>query len=336
MLVCALCCVACSDEPKRGQRGESCTAANDCGDGLLCIQLVCVSEAGGDAGVGTPDASLPSSSCEARRDCPSGSMCVANECQPVSDGTSTSTRYSGRGESCQAKNDCEPELSCVMGMCREDGLTLPHLEKSCYRVECESRDDCCATFVPNPNCETYRQNCETDPIFCNTYRSLCECALDCKDELCVAAQPGCMSDAECTSSQTPFCVEGKCSQCNRDETCPGGGAKCSAGVCMAACTTDANCPLLYACVDSTCVETGCQSDRECAFITKNARAVCRDSKCESPCQADADCIANDRTATGFEVCQDAQCRFVGCESDSECRALLNLAAVPGKVRAVCR
>lgn len=263
-------------------------------------------------------------------------------------GESPGTRYSGRGESCQATTDCMSSLSCVMGTCRESGITLSHLTKSCHRVECSTKQDCCEAFAPNDKCDTYKANCAMDPIFCNTYRSLCECSQDCMDELCVAAQPGCMSDRECTSAQTPFCVDGKCRQCNKDSACPGTSAKCAEGVCMSPCTNDANCPLLFSCMDNACVQTGCSSDRECAFITKNSSAVCKDKKCQSPCEADADCAGsaaamapgsgNDVAAasSGFEICEQGECKFVGCETDIECRALLNIAGEKGKVRAVCR
>jgi hypothetical protein len=189
--------------------------------------------------------------------------------------------------------------------------------------------------MPNANCDMYKANCAMDPVFCNAYRSLCECSQDCMDEMCVAAQPGCMSDAECTSMQTPFCVKNKCRQCDKDSACPGAGAKCADGVCMSPCTNDENCPLLFKCQDNACIETGCSSDRECAFVNKSARAVCRDKKCTSPCEVDSDC-ASEKNSTGFDVCEDGQCKFVGCESDTECRALLNLANQRSNVRAVCR
>jgi hypothetical protein len=332
--------LACDSDVKRGNAGESCTAANDCGDGLACIALVCVASgtqsSSAQADAGQPEPESDSSSCTARRDCPEGSMCLDNSCQTVSVGMSTDARYGGRGESCTATNDCEPELSCLTGMCRETGLSLPHLPKACYRVECETTEDCCATFVPNPNCETYKANCDSDPIFCNTWRSLCTCGKSCEEELCVAAMSGCMTDQECTSAQTPFCIEGTCHQCNDDSACPGINSKCADGVCMSPCADDANCPLLYSCQDNACIRTGCESDRECAFITNNPRAKCTDSECNTPCANDADCASMDPTSRSFEACIEGECKFVGCETDRECRAALGIAAMPGKVRAVCR
>jgi hypothetical protein len=245
------------------------------------------------------------------------------------------TRLGGTGESCQAKNDCASDLSCIANICRKLELSLSRTPKSCFRVECANKADCCATFAPNVNCETYRKNCEMDPIFCNTYRSLCECNRDCEEEQCVMAAAGCQTSAECTSAQTPFCLEGKCRQCDKDSACAGPGTKCVEGVCTAACAIDENCPPLHGCDNGVCVETGCKSDRECAFMQKNPLAVCRDSDCQVPCDTDSNCMGQ-QGEDGFQICEDGQCEFVGCESDAECRALLELDSQPGTTHAVCR
>jgi hypothetical protein len=325
---------ACGHE-RRGGAGESCTKTDDCNTGLGCFAQVCTkAESTSEAGAGDLDAG--SDSCGARRDCASGFTCVAGHCQRQSVGTTGSARYSGKGESCQVTNDCTPDLSCVMGMCREVEVVLSRVPKSCFRVECATKDDCCQSFVPNANCPTYEMNCAMDPIFCNTYRSLCQCGQDCVGELCIAAAPGCKSNAECTSTQTPFCVEGKCRQCDKDAACSGDNAKCSEGVCMAACHQDEHCPLLHACQDGACVDTGCKSDRECAFIMKNPLAVCRESECHLPCATDDECMTAPSPTRGLEVCEQGQCVFVGCENDRECRALLGLENQRGNIQAVCR
>jgi hypothetical protein len=204
----------------------------------------------------------------------------------------------------------------------------------CARIECEADADCCADFVPNPNCAAYKQNCDTDPVFCNTYRSLCECSEHCVDELCTTAAPGCSVDAECTSQQTPFCVDGGCVQCQSDANCPGLNAKCVEGVCMSACQSDEQCAALHSCEDGECVETGCKTDRECVFTSGDPSALCHDGKCLAPCDTDSDCSTADQR---FNVCVDGECVFVGCETDAECRALLHLQSqASSKVHAVCR
>ena len=316
---------------RRGGAGESCTSTDDCEDGLGCFGQLCVAAASGGTTARTDGVS-----CTARRDCAAGLACVENSCQTMSVGMGdASTRYSGKGESCQVTNDCASGLSCVMNMCRSLSVSLPALPKTCVRVECENKQDCCQNFVPNVNCPTYEMNCAMDPIFCNTFRSLCQCSQDCVDELCVTAAPGCKSNAECTSSQTPFCVEGKCRQCDKDAACAGMGSKCSQGVCMAACRQDEHCPLLHECQNGVCVETGCKSDRECAFMSREQLAVCVDGECEVPCDSDAECMGSTETR-GFERCEMGKCVFVGCETNKECRALLGLENQRGNVQAVCR
>lgn len=339
---------ACTTKFRRGVAGDSCTATNDCESGLSCVAQVCIGQDAGEALKAEGEA------CDARRNCANGLGCIAGTCQIASAGMSGgSNRYSGKGESCTAKNDCEPDLACLMGICRSQSVGLDREAKSCYRVECESKEDCCQAFVPNPNCPTYEMNCAMDPIFCNTYRSLCQCTQDCVDEQCVTAAPGCKTSAECTSAQTPFCLEGKCSQCDKDSACAGTGAKCAKGVCVAACKQDENCPLLYSCVDGVCTETGCKSDRECAFMLKNELAVCTEGECQLPCSTDSDCATSavpssgqqinpqssqsvSAATRGFEACEMGKCVFVGCESNAECRSLFGLENQRTNVQAVCR
>jgi len=341
----------CGEERRRGGLGESCTAANDCSHGLACFAQRCVQSAlPSDDGGAQPGAStLPSAGarCGARSECATGLSCLDNVCRPMTVGTvDPNARFSGRGESCRAKNDCAPGLACVAATCREVDVPLTHTQKGCYRVECAVQADCCAAFVPNEKCETYRQNCETDPIFCNTYRSLCECGKDCVEELCVTTPPGCQTSAECTSMQTPFCLEGNCRQCDRDEACLDDGERCVQGMCLAACTLDENCPALHSCKEGKCTLTGCTTDRECAFAEQSPLAVCRMGKCQVPCAVDSDCAASESVnprpgdetdpRLALQVCEAGQCVFVGCESNTECRALLSLESSRGDARAVCR
>lgn len=332
----------CRDALRQGAAGESCTAASDCQAELSCIAQRCVSTA--DAGL------LPSVGirCSARSECQPGLSCLDDVCRAMTVGTSDpSARFSGRGESCRVKNDCAVGLACVMQTCRQLDIPLSHTQKSCFRVECASQADCCAAFVPDPKCATYQDNCKTDPIFCNTYRTLCECSKDCVDQLCVDKPPGCQTNAECTSMQTPFCSGGKCGECDTDAACTGAGQRCVTGMCLAACTLDENCPGLSACTDGKCVPAGCTSDRQCAFAVRSPLAVCRSGKCQTPCAADSDCLPSMQSSPtqsnqpvdpklSLQVCEAGQCVFVGCETDSECRALLGLANSSGDARAVCK
>jgi hypothetical protein len=227
------------------------------------------------------------------------------------------------------------DLACMTGLCARVAISLDRTEKQCHRIECAEDVDCCAAFVPDANCAAYEQNCETDPVFCNTYRSLCECSLGCEEELCVPAAPGCQNSGECTSQQTPFCVEGSCRQCERDANCPGDGTQCVDGVCMAGCTLDEHCPALHTCQEGECIEVGCASDRECVFLTADVASICdtTNGMCRTPCLRDLDCGSQ---TEHFQVCTEGQCTFVGCENDAECRALLQLTSQSGTARAVCR
>lgn len=326
--LCALLALFACDNTLRGGAGESCTSRNDCQGGLLCVERVCVAAPDGEE-PGSPQGE----SCTARRDCQQGLTCMDSVCTAGPLGEETDNRYSGRGESCRAKNDCLPELACVGGTCRDVTLALETTGRECVLVECAQDADCCQDFQRNDNCDAYEANCEMDPIFCNTFRSLCQCNLMCEQELCVASAPGCGSDAECMSQQTPFCVDSRCRQCAKDNDCPGTGTRCQEGVCTAPCKQDESCPPLHECQDGRCVEVGCVTDRECVFLTGDPLSVCAEDGCLVPCDQDTDCASDTQQ---FHVCEDGQCVFVGCETDAECRALLGLSNLGERRSAECR
>ena len=326
---------ACDEAPARGGEGESCTRRDDCQDGLRCFALRCAAAADGGEppAADTAGAAGPGQACDARRACAVGLLCMDQMCASAVVGTDPNGRLGGVGETCSATSDCLPDLACTNAVCGRVTIALPKTEKQCHRVECAEDVDCCDSFVPDPNCDAYRDNCEVDPVFCNTYRSLCECNLGCVDEVCLAAAPGCQGSSECTSQQTPFCVEGSCRQCERDANCPGDGTQCIEGVCMAGCTLAEHCPALHSCQEGECVESGCQSDRECVFLTGDGAAICDEGMCRTPCTRDVDCGGGTER---FQVCSAGQCVFIGCETDAECRALLQLSSQPGRAHAVCR
>lgn len=324
-----------------GGEGESCRARSDCASGLVCLTQTC-QQATSDVDSATQPATPGSAgdlgeSCQARRDCQPPLRCLDRVCQAGLDDTervlpismSTGT-FGALGESCSARNDCAEGLSCIQSTCRRDSTGIARTAKSCDRVECEASEDCCADFVPNPDCPTFEANCASDPIFCNTFNNLCLCARECRDSLCVGAAPGCETDEECGSAQTPYCIEGACRQCRDDANC-GGGLKCRQGVCDVPCVRDEQCPLLSACQEGDCVEVGCRSQRECYFVTRDARVDCIGGDCVVPCQRDADCSDDD-----FQICDRGQCTFVGCETDAECRAVLGLENTNERVTARCR
>ena len=96
------------------------------------------------------------------------------------------------------------------------------------------------------------------------------------------------------------------------------------------------CALLEECQNGSCVQVGCSSDRECAFVLGDSRATCKDSVCQVPCAQDADC-ARELGTQSFQICDNGVCRFVGCNSDTECRAYLGLEnETSPAVKAVCQ
>lgn len=266
-------------------------------------------------------------SCTARRDCAAGLQCIEQTCvDPANPDTS---RLGGVGESCRARNDCAVGLACVADVCVNGTVSIKPSAKSCYKVECTTKADCCADFQPSPSCAEYKQQCDADPAYCLTYRTFCQCNKDCQNQLCVDTPPSCKSNAECTSLATPFCVEGACHECAQPSDCPVDTDRCVHGNCVAPCTADAQCPLFSECQNGTCVDVGCKTDRECVFFMKDTRATCDSGKCSVPCVYSEDC-------PDFEMCDGGKCVFVGCNTDAECRAYFGLQNETGNIKAVCK
>lgn len=201
--------------------------------------------------------------------------------------------------------------------------------KSCHKIECATKDDCCKGFAPSPGCDKFKQDCETDPAYCLTYHTFCECNRACEAELCVDKPPGCTASAECSSLLTPFCSNGVCSECAEHADCPGESDKCIGGECQAPCTLNEHCPLLSECQNGQCVDVGCKTDKECYFLLGDTRATCKAGECVVPCASNQECA-------DFQACQDGECTFVGCDTDEECRIYLGLEDEVGQVKAVCK
>jgi hypothetical protein len=270
-------------------------------------------------------------SCTSREDCRQGLACVQQVCA-----ARAAELGAGQvGEDCQAPTDCAPELACVEGTCIRAESALSPTGKACYAVECSADADCCASFVPSPNCASYEAECATNPTACASYRLLCECNRGCEDDRCVDTPLGCESSEECVSFSAPFCVAGACRECAEHGDCPGEGSRCLAGRCEAPCVVDEQCPLFHACEIGECVEVGCQSDRECALYLNDDRARCAEGACGVPCEADWQC-SSEPGQLALDVCVEGVCTFVGCETDAECRAYLGLENELGGVEAVCR
>ena len=245
-------------------------------------------------------------------------------------GDDPEARTGAPGESCRARSDCSEGLACVRDVCVPISASFSVTGKDCERVECEGDADCCGDFVPAPDCDFYEMRCEADPMDCAGFRIYCQCNSRCREQLCVDAGPACMADTDCPSFTLPFCAAGRCAECREHGDCPFEGQRCADGRCVTGCAADDECPALQRCEAGGCVPGACSSDRECAFALGDARGRCVDGGCLVACTDDLEC-----DLSRFEVCHEGECRFVGCETDAECRALLGAELEAGG-RAACR
>ena len=149
------------------------------------------------------------------------------------------------------------------------------------------------------------------------------------------------------------CDSGRCVECAIDDDCDTDNAEtCQKGLCHKPCAQNEECGLFEECVTKKgdpnkgdCVYVGCQSDRECILAASRGQVSTGgttgagvssggddprlfkclpsegDSKinvCKIPCENDGSCGQ-------FQVCTDGFCKFVGCNSDEECRDYLGIA-----------
>ena len=260
-------------------------------------------------------------------------------------------RVSQRGESCQSSGDCEPGLVCVRNTCSVGSYSLTPTGKQCVLSSCHEPIDCCPT--PPPSCPFLLQQCEGGITFdCQTYQTQCLCdgsRFTCESGKCAQA---CMPATAVTSDTCKLlgagfsCVGGRCVECTQDAECPmvtNVARVCRENKCQIKCTKETDCDPFYDCdtATSTCFYVGCQTNLECIAKTGNPLAVCNATKCDVPCQSDPECLAtisinpNTGVMGGLQVCIDAHCVDVGCDSDDQCR-ILNHILGGSKTTAECR
>jgi hypothetical protein len=236
-------------------------------------------------------------------------------------------RTARKGEACQTTNDCAPGLACVpagsngASICVLGAFTVAQTAKECAITECTTASDCCGT--PNANCDTYKAQCDADaassPTYCQLYASQCACDnRDCENGKCIQK---CNSNNDCSSSGRT-CAGGKCVACSSDDDCGvGGSRKCVSGECQAPCEGDGDCPGFERCINQQCTDGACQTNRECVAFTRNVEATCgTDGKCIVPCTTDLEC--GSPRDFRFYSCVNSQCLFLGCETDKDCRLIL--------------
>jgi hypothetical protein len=348
----------------RGKRGETCLARNDCDTGLACINNTCAknefnldvtakhcireecqetADCCGDKVTEAP------AKCDGRHEicevptitgcvatsCTSDATCNGGTCRP---GTCQGT-YQVSTSTCQVAADC-PKNVCVTpagsvtGSCALSGSF------------CDAANPC-ATYTAT--CSARTCNCQ-NPVY-NTSDPICTdpdcediCLLRCQDNLC-REDKSCKTDAQCVALGFQVCDGGRCVECTQPSDCDEENDEtCESGMCVKPCKVNEECPLFEACVKGDCVYQGCNDDRECILAasrglqgvggSSNAQAAGADDPrlyqclandadpdhktCKIPCENDGSCGQ-------FQVCDEGYCKFVGCDSDEQCRNYLGIA-----------
>ncbi len=345
-----------------GQRGESCLARNDCAPGLACLNNICSKnnfeierttkecvqvdcEETADCCAGKPS-EAPAKCADRVNICetPSLADCTLNaSCVDDGDcgsGTCASLTCSNTGLTCTDDTDCTDTCDVATGICSITG-----------NVGCTVDADCLATAGTCTGlCNCQNPDFDLDNPICTDEDCTEVCTLRCENERCVT-DTSCENDDDCEGSPFgPLCDDGDCVECTSDDDCDeDADEQCLSGRCDTPCKVNEECPLNNTCEDGECIFTGCTSDRDCILgqqsrlLPGEARLLkCLPSdlnpdikECKTECQNDGEC-------TELEVCEDGFCRFVGCETDEECRSYLGIQPNPDNPdpdfvpKAVCR
>jgi hypothetical protein len=209
---------------------------------------------------------------------------------------------------------------------------------------------------PSRTCNCTNPDYNPNAAICSDLDCTDLCTLRCEAERCVA-DLSCKEDTDCRTG-APFCVDTQCVQCKVDDDC-GTGKTCNEGVCHSPCKHNEECSAFYECnTDSgECEYAGCKSDRECILAATGSnqsasvptpsgedprllKCLASESdpahkSCKIPCENDGSCGAQ-------SVCDGGFCKFIGCETNEDCRAYLGLVglvptpAKPFVATAVCR
>ena len=352
-------------EPEtRGKRGESCLARNDCAAGLACLNGICAKNefniaveakqctrvecdktddcCGGKATEAPAKCAGRDEICESSQlpGCTPTSCTTANEATVCGEGTCRMGSCSGglsAGTACETVADC-PKDTCNLttGVCTLSGSTCASDAACPYNssiLSCLGRSCNCINPLYNAS----------DPI-CADEDCLDICLLRCEDHLCVEDH-SCKTDSECIGLGLNICEDGRCVECAVKADCDADADEtCEAGFCKKPCKYNEECPLFYACTDGDCVYAGCEDDRDCILAASRNLPVdgegqaavaggpddprlykCLESDsdpkyktCKIPCENDGSCGQ-------FEVCDAGYCKFVGCETDEQCRNYLGIA-----------
>ncbi len=349
-------------EPEtRGKRGETCLARNDCASGLACLNGICAKN---EFNIDVTAKQCTRIECEATADCcgtkstEAPAKCTGRDqiCDPANrliPGCTPTT--------CTATSDTCGDGTCGMGFCSVSGQAAGACETpaDCSSNLCEipagaTFGTCslsfltCSATVPcaQPTCGNRVCDCQNplyDPTadICRDIECEDICLLRCEDSLCVEDQ-SCKTNAECLALGLQVCDGGRCVECTKDSECDVDNEEtCNAGLCHKPCKFNEECPLYSECKQGDCVYTGCHDDRECILAASRQTTVegeaaaagsaddprlykCLASDadpahktCKIPCENDGSCGQ-------FQVCDAGYCKFVGCDSDEQCRNYLGI------------
>jgi hypothetical protein len=348
----------------RGKRGETCLARNDCDSGLACINNTCAkNEFNIDVTAKqcervecdtTKDccgnkATTAPTKCEGRNEicnnpllagCTSTICTTATEATVCGDGTCRPGICAGGttpGTACETAADCAKDTcNLVTGFCKVNTLYTCASDFSCPNSAATCSSRIC-------NCQNPLYN-QLDPI-CSDPDCDDICLLTCQDSLCIEDK-SCKTDTECLALGLQICDGGRCVECTKTPECDvENDETCVDGMCQKPCVQNEECPLFDECVKGECVYAGCHDDRECILAAARGqqgvggtsgqaasnsaddprlyKCLANDADpdhktCKIPCENDGSCGQ-------FQVCDQGYCKFVGCDSNEQCRDYLGIA-----------
>lgn len=243
--------LGCSSDPtkvepaKRGVRGESCLASNDCGSGLVCVSNVCSAN---DFPLEVEAKTCYQIDCSGTADCcePRPTDCDNYEaiCEDA-----TSTSYDPYNDICYG-TACDPcpyaceDSRCVVSQTCTDDTDCTYSGGICAAsgkcVECEGDSDCTEDGE-----ECISGECKTP---C-TKNEECPLLNVCEGGECI--ESGCTTDRECVAL-----LGNRLAVC---ETVAGTDLK----QCQVPCESNAECSSDELCENNVCTNIGCQSNEEC-------------------------------------------------------------------------
>jgi len=266
--------------------------------------------------------------------CTSDATCGDGSC-----GAGTCSGIGQAGTTCMAPTDCKKD-TCVGGFCAISGYTCT--------VATQATD--CIYYNQVPTCSNRVCDCVNpeympeSPI-CTDVDCEDICLLRCEDSLCLEDK-SCKMDTECLAIGLKSCDDGRCVECTTNKDCDTkNDESCEKGQCIKPCTQNEECGLFEECQkDGTCKYVGCESDKECILAAaRNTQITPGDGTNQAASSGGDDprlykCLAtagsdiksckipceNDGSCGQFQVCDAGYCKFVGCDSDEECRAYLGI------------